>query len=1499
MHGGNPTSTTTTAEKRNIMTTPEMSEKNRKRYRKKWSVLVLAALFFAFAGAGRCLAVEFVTQAAFTVEKNPYKGYPFRVLFQRFHGADASEKRKIRNVIILKQVFEPEARRFAEGAGFSLEPFFGVVKEINEENLRLWLPETDSFIDIHVGIDRIPLKNDRDDRVTAANIGKFAVVAHTRDQRIYMLDIRFELAPPKALHLQRRNGKNIVKWREPDTAVAPSGYRVFVNGKSFKKVDRTTVEVPRSQGLADEYYVKALYAHKGRFIASAASETLYDETAAREIQKRRLAEKNYAQVIAALNPSGWPDAKRRLSENRTLFDEYLNPERKGHIRILTGIFRDLDAGDRLADLQPQTAENLDGALAAFRRAEQRAAGLPPQMDATAIARVKITETANRRQMLATGRQKELAVQTYDRIAGALNPSQWPQAAALLSDNRELLLSQLDADRKGHITALTGIFRDLDAGDRLADLQPQTAENLDGALAAFRRAEQRAAGLPPQMDATAIARVKITETANRRQMLATGRQKELAVQTYDRIAGALNPSQWPQAAALLSDNRELLLSQLDAGRKGHITALTGIFRDLDEGGRLADLQPQTAENLDGALAAFRRAEQRAAGLPPQMDATAIARVKITETANRRQMLASGRQKELAVQTYDRIAGALNPSQWPQAAALLSDNRELLLSQLDAGRKGHITALTGIFRDLDAGDRLAESVPETMANRVLAMKFYRSAQEKSGKLPDDLSPGLIARSKIDENAGKIAQLEKRMRVETAETTYAKILAALNRSEWEAARALVYDNRNVLADHLNGRPKEIFQELIAFFKDMEEGDHYAGQKPETMRNLSLADRYYRRAEQKAKTIPEALDLALLTQIKISENDARKTGLAKAQQEQTAEKAYERIQTALNEKDREAARNLMNAHQMLLLDQLALKKKEALLGLIEFFGDVDEGDRLAALADETTQSLEMAMTFYRRAEKRSGAFAGELDAGFIAAEKMEKTRALLSQRGAHQQRHLAERTYAQAIAAVNPARWQTARTMLSENRELLETYLDGREKGIVAQMMAFFDEIDAGDRFAYEKPATNETLEKALSVYSGTREKAAALADVVDLGFITDMKINNILDRKARISKSQNQQIAGQTYERILGALTPSDWQTARTLLAENETMLTEYPDAERKNLMKQLVTFFQHIDEGDRMTGLQPQTREKLEMAQASYRLAEQKAQSLADVVDLSFIVSLKRTENDRLQAAVETQRKMALAARIYEQIVQAVNPSQWETARKLALEKMKLLTDYLDPNDQDTAVLLVDFFRDIDEGDQRSLKLPESEETLDSALAMFRQAEEKGIALSNRLDVLFISELKINALNARRAAFTERQEAILAGRQVRQPVETASEAPETPDPFDDSVDPETAVKRGMMYFDARKYPLSLRYFGKVYPGQIKNLRLTAKKQIFGLLGLPPAFRGEITFLVKLDQLRKERGGDPAAIREGLLEMVSDIDGSIGPWSVITAKKKNKIRRHIERY
>ncbi len=607
------------------------------------SLIILLGMLLTCLYSTSAFAVDFITKKEFEAQKSVYQNYPLKILFKKLAESDASEKRIIRNTIILKQIFDLNMQEKVKAGLISYKETFGIIQNIGGDNLKLWLPKDDSGVDFYLGIDHIPLINDHNYEILESNINKYAAVIYSLDNRVYQIKISFLPAAPTGLYMKRENDNNIVGWSRPAAAPEPVGYKLFINEEPFGQVEETHVKAPRTAGQVDEYYVKAVYKHGDGLIESDASDIQIDEITAKEVQQEIFAWETYDRIVAALNPSEWPTAEKLLYDNQQFLSENLNQERQQNTALLVAFFKDIDEGDRLSQVAPASIKSLASALISYQSAAQKAKSLPPALDVAFIPRLKIDASQKRIARLHS-EQKELAAgQTYDHIVAALNPSEWPTAEKLLYDNQLFLSRHLDEERKQTTSGLIAYFREIDEGDRFSTTTPASINNIESALMFYQRAATKAQALPAAIDVEFIHRLKINASQEHLARLQT-QQKELAAgQTYDRIVAALNPSEWPTAEKLLYDNQQFLSQHLAGERVQNTLGLSAFFREIDAGDRFSQAAPASVQNLESALMFYQRAEKKATALPAAIDVEFIYRLKIDESQRLLAKLQAAEQK----------------------------------------------------------------------------------------------------------------------------------------------------------------------------------------------------------------------------------------------------------------------------------------------------------------------------------------------------------------------------------------------------------------------------------------------------------------------------------------------------------------------------------------------------------------------------------------------------------------------------------------------------------------------------------------------------------------------------------------------------------------------------------------------------------------------------------------------------------------------------------------
>jgi len=734
-------------------------------------LVAFPVICFCYAPA---FAVGFITEREFASEKSIYKDYPLKLLFRKLAESKASEKREIRTLIILKQVFDRDEK--AKAGILEFKESFGIIKDISEEKLRLWLPDTEGYKDYYVGINRIPLECDEDCEITKSKIGEYASRVYTLDERIYKIRIDFQLAIPTGLHVKRDDNINIVGWNEALSTGKPTGYRIFLNGAPFKTVDGTTVKVPRTKGRVDKYYVKAVYRHGKSLIDSGPSDVLHDEITAKEIQQELVVRETYDKIIDALTPLEWEKAKELLNNNRQLISKHLDRERKENVDILIDIFKDIDAGDRIRRTEPEGIKEIEMALEVYRRAEQKADTLPGDIDVKFIADQKIKKGLDRKALLETKNKELLATEKYNQIMATLNPEDYEKARKLLYDNSQLMIGYLDEERQENIEILIGVFQDIDKGDQISLEQPENIRNLGRALRLYNRAEQKAKALPEDINVLFITKLKISVASDRRELLETMNKEQLAGETYDRIIASLTPVEWEEAKKLLYDNSQVIKEYLDKERQENIKMLIGVFQDIDEGDQFSRKLPETAESLETALVLYQRAEQKAKALPAGIDLLFITNLKIKNSLDRKAMLDARNKELMAEAKYNQIIAALNPAGWEGAKELLYENRQLIAESENQERKENVESLVGLFKDTNEGDRISREQPESIKNLETALALYKRAGQKAKNLPSSIDVQFIADLKSNKTLNRKSLLESRRQ---------EFLAA--RKAEEASRAL----------------------------------------------------------------------------------------------------------------------------------------------------------------------------------------------------------------------------------------------------------------------------------------------------------------------------------------------------------------------------------------------------------------------------------------------------------------------------------------------------------------------------------------------------------------------------------------------------------------------------------------------------------------------------------------------------------------------------------------
>jgi len=880
---------------------------------------------------------------------------------------------------------------------------------------------------------------------------------------------------------------------------------------SYRRAEEKAKQLPEGLGLLPV---------TERKIEKAMSQKALLETRNKEL----LAKEAYDRVTASFSHGELERTREILNDNQRLFEDHLDRERRQYFEILSGYFKEIDKGDRIRQDQPESIENIETALGFYRRAEEKALELHEGTHLLAVVNHKIEDSTNLKKLLEMRNKEFLANERYDRIIVTLKSPEWENARKLLYDNQDLFKDHLDPEDRQSTGLLAEFFQEIDKGDRLSQEQPETARNLGRAIRSYRLAEQKTGELSGEIDVQSIVEHKIREGLNRKALLEVREKERLAGDTYDHIIAALESQEWDKARRTLYDNMELITEHPSQEYRQNAEILTGFFRDVDKGNRLMHEQPDSIETVEAALVSYRRARERIKGFSAGVDLGVITEQKIRESLNRSALLETKNREFLTGDTYDRIIAALNPEEYEKARKILYDNRQLLEEHLDENRKKTVQSLIKVFQDIDEGDQLSIERPETARNLGQALRFYKRAEQKAEALLPEIDIRFITELKIRVSLDRKATLEARNEELQAQETYNRIVKALRPLEWEKGKKILETNRLFLEKNLGEERKKYLTNLLGFFHDIDEGDRMTLEYPDSEEGFEAALTLYKQAEQKAGSMPGGIDVRFISDRKIKDCQDRKNFFETRNREQLARDQYDHIINYLSPDEWEGTKKRLIDNRQLLTKYLDKERKEKIVGIIAFLKDIEEGDRFSNTQPVTEKELEAALTFYKRAGHKAEALPEGIDLLAVAEQKIDGIKNRLTLLKTRQNELLVEEKYEDIIAAINSKEWKRGRRLLIDNWKLMSENLDEDRRDILERLVAFFQDIEGGDWFNKEQPVTEERLEKALSSYRQAAQKAEALPEGINIMFIAEQKIKEVLGRKALMETRQKKALAAE---------------------------------------------------------------------------------------------------------------------------------------------------------------------------------------------------------------------------------------------------------------------------------------------------------------------------------------------------------------------------------------
>jgi hypothetical protein len=1432
--------------------------------------------------------IEFLTREQFKAETGGYKDYPFRVLFQKLSQSQGDERKKIRTAIIHKQVFDRKMQQRVEAGIVTYERHYGIVRAISEERLRLWDAASQTEKTFQVGLVAVPTLNPDQYPVSRFNITAFAVVAYTLDNRLYQMEIGFPLSSPSDPELRREGSRNRFAWNPPAGVRKPTGYRVFVNDKMFKALEETSVRIPINPEKADEYTVRAVYRHGSLLVESEPSKTIFDSATATELALKTKARQAYDVMLAELNPSRWEIARQMLRENQALFTARLDGPRQDIVLALARFFGDVEEGDRLSRIQPETVAQLEQALGYYEEARRKADALASQVAVGYVADQKISAVLSRTDVVRSRDQAAMTEDTLGRILADLTPASWERARERLYANRDVLTAHLSGGSLRTVSGLLAFFTEIDAGDRFSQMVPATAEQLDRAMGFYENARQKAGTLDDGVSVGFIAELKIGQGQTRSEALQRQSLRDQAYQTYTRILSGLTLTDWPRARQTLYEHREQLLGHLEPAEKSMAQDLLAFFAQIDAGDAMAAIEPATAAHLEKAVRAYAAAVTRGDALGAGVRVGFIAEQKRIRADQKIAALDAAADRQRAMKAYDEILAGLTPAGWVESRQRLDDQRDWLMGHLPENGVRTVRTLNRFFTEIDAGDRLRDMAPETAERLARAMGFYRNASKQAAGMKIPVSVGFVADARVMETEQRLAAIESQSRRGLAQQTYEQVIDNLVPDRWIEARRLLYGNHEMMTAHLPAAQKGTVRGLMDFFAKIDAGDRLVGMVPATAEQLERAMGFYENARQQAVMLGSGAAVDFIAELKIGQGRSRSEALQNQSLRDQARQTYDGILSGLTPADWPRARQALYAHREQLLGYLEPAEKSTVQELMTFFAQIDAGDGLAAIAPATVVNLEKAVQLYAEAATRGNALKGGARVGFVAEQKRIQTAQKIAALDAAAVQQRARKAYDGILAGLTPDDWPEARQKLYEQRDLLLEHLAGTEKNTTRALIQFFTDIDAGDRFSKMAPITLANLEKALDFYSKAKIKGEALADDAPVAFVSEEKRLQVEQRMVAIRSDNQAALAQQTFQGVVYDMTPARWSEGRKRLYAHRDLLETHLDDDRKAQARRLLGLFGDVDRGDRFSEMVPETMKTLEDALAAYKGADAHAGALVNVADLQFLTRPKIEAILGRKTAMEKRQQAGRVEAIYAQILEWLTPGQWASARDLMAEHDTLLKSNLDGAKREALMALGRFFSEIKEGDRLAGTQPSTLANLENAAMFYRSAQAKAAALPGPMDVNFLAAMRLNEIKAQVAA-REAYERRLAEEAAVRPSKTVRPS---------QLRGKEAIKYAMKDFKDGDYSMALQGFSQVYQKQINMMQKGKMSRIQGVMGLPDKYRTEVLFLVELKKLLDKAGTLNAMAMDDTIENLTErmISGR-GLWGVIPQDRRDKMADRLE--
>ncbi len=441
---------------------------------------------------------------------------------------------------------------------------------------------------------------------------------------------------------------------------------------------------------------------------------------------------------------------------------------------------------------------------------------------------------------------------------------------------------------------------------------------------------------------------------------------------------------------------------------------------------------------------------------------------------------------------------------------------------------------------------------------------------------------------------------------------------------------------------------------------------------------------------------------------------------------------------------------------------------GLERVFQEMEAAEAQRKARPETVEKLAAAVAHFETAREAAGRLeiAPELEshvAGLLA--EVETRRNELAERRAQEaEAESARAALGEIEGFLDAGEWEGAQSHFLEKQKLLSSHFADESQ----RLARFFQEMEAAGEQRKTRPETVETLTAAVAQYEAARESAQRLEiapklerHVAELLAAAEARRSELAEARAQETEAES---ARSAWGEIEGFLDAGEWERARSLFRERRPILARHL-AEPSD---RLAEFFDTLSGAVETLNRPRASDAEIAAAEAELNAARKTefGRRMAEFIDAET----------RRAAGLRAERERVRAAEArYDEIVGLTNDEKWTEAQAVLDREWDSIRADLDSDRNGNLEGLKRFFRLAAEAETALERRPETIETLETAIARYRETLPVARALPDDIRLLRPVGQRLRRIKGRRdeLAAAERRREEQAEEEARQKALAAAE------------------------------------------------------------------------------------------------------------------------------